>query len=71
MHYFRYMPNKKASKRELIDTGRDKRFVRRDDKGRFDESVEVDRSLAQDVRKHAKTVAKPGQGDRGDQKNPK
>jgi hypothetical protein len=65
------MPNKRAKKRELIDTGRDKRFVRRDDKGRFDESVEVDRSLAQDVRKHAKTVAKPGQGDRGDQKNPK
>jgi len=65
------MPNKKAKKRELIDTGRDKRFVRRDDKGRFDESVEVDRSLAQDVRKHAKTVSKPGQGDRGDQKNPK
>lgn len=62
------MPNKKAKKRELIDTGRDKRFVRRDDKGRFDESVEVDRSLSQDVRKHAKTVAKPGQGDRGDQK---
>jgi hypothetical protein len=65
------MPNKKVKKRELIDTGRDKRFVRRDDKGRFDESVEVDRSLAKDVRKHAKTVAKPGQGDRGDQKIPK
>jgi hypothetical protein len=65
------MPNKKASKRELIDTGRDKRFVRRDEKGRLNESVEVDRSLAQDVRKHAKTVAKPGQGDRGDQKNAK
>jgi len=65
------MPNKKVKKRELIDTGRDKRFVRRDDKGRFDESVEVDRSLVQDVRKHAKTVAKPGQGDRGDQKIPK
>ena len=57
---------KQSSKRELIDTGKDKRYVRRDEKGRFDESVEVSRSLAQDVRQHAKTVAKPGQGDRGD-----
>jgi hypothetical protein len=66
------MANRKpARKRELIDTGRDKRFVRRDEKGRFEESVEVDRSLAQDVRKHAKTVAKPGQGDRGDRRQSK
>jgi len=28
----------------------------------------VGRSLAQDVRKHAKTEVKAGQGDRGDQK---
>jgi hypothetical protein len=26
----------------------------------------VGRSLAQDVRRHAKTKSKPGQGDRGD-----
>jgi hypothetical protein len=51
----------------LIDTGRAKRYVRRDDKGRFDEVDDVGRSLAQDVRKHAKTIVKPGQGDRGDQ----
>ena len=56
------------SKRELIDTGRDKRFVRRDEKGRFEESDDVGRSLAQDVRKHAKTTVPSGQGDRGDQK---
>lgn len=56
------------SKRELIDTGNDKRFVRRDDKGRFEESDDVGKSLAQDVRKHAKTTVPPGQGDRGDQK---
>jgi hypothetical protein len=56
------------SKRELIDTGRDKRFVRRDDKGRFDEVDDVSRSLGQDIRKHAKTIVPPGQGDRGDQK---
>jgi hypothetical protein len=62
------MPKKKDSKRELIDTGKDKRFVRRDDQGRFDEVVDVGRSLAQDVRKDAKTKVPPGQGDRGDQK---
>ncbi|OLD25520.1 MAG: hypothetical protein AUJ04_07455 [Acidobacteria bacterium 13_1_40CM_3_55_6] len=61
------MGGKKDSKRELIDTGRDKRFVRRDEKGRFDEVIDVGRSLSQDVRKEAKTKVPPGQGDRGDQ----
>ena len=56
------------SKRELIDTGSDKRFVRRDDQGRFQESVDVGRSLAADRRQHAKHEAKTGQGDRGDRK---
>ena len=58
---------KAPGKRELIDTGTDKRFVRRDDEGQFKESDDVGRSLAQDVRKHAKTKVKPGYGDRGDQ----
>lgn len=56
------------SKRELIDTGTDKRYVRRDDQGRFKESDDIGKSLAADVRQKAKTTAKPGQGDRGDQK---
>ena len=55
-------------KRELIDTGRDKRYVRRDQQGQFKESDDVGRSLAQDVRRKAKTVVKAGQGDKGDQK---
>jgi hypothetical protein len=56
-----------AAKRELIEpTPGDKRYIRRDEKGRIAESVDVGKSLAQDVRKHAKTVAKPGQGDKGD-----
>jgi hypothetical protein len=55
------------SHRELIDTGRDKRFVRRDDQGQFEESDDVGRSLAQDRRKAAKTKVPAGQGDRGDQ----
>ena len=62
---------KGASKRELIDTGTDKRYVRRDEKGRFDEVDDVGRSLSQDVRRQAKTEAPPGQGDRGDRKRRK
>jgi len=62
------MAGKKGSKRELIDTGNDKRFVRRDAKGRFEESDDVGRSLAQDRRQHARTTVPAGQGDRGDQK---
>ncbi len=55
-----------ASKRELIDTGTDKRYVRRNTKGQFKESDDVGRSLAADRRKKAKTKVKSGQGDRGD-----
>jgi len=62
------MADKGNSKRELIDTGRDKRFVRRDEKGRFDEVVDVGKSLAADRRQHSKKTVPPGQGDRGDQK---
>lgn len=63
------MPNKKGNgKRELIDTGSDKRYVRRDAEGQFKESDDQGRSLAQDVKQHAKTTVKSGQGDRGDQK---
>jgi hypothetical protein len=57
-----------AGKRELIDTGTDKRYVRRNKKGQFKESDDVGRSLAQDVRRKAKTVVKAGYGDKGDQK---
>jgi hypothetical protein len=57
-----------AGKRELIDTGTDKRYVRRNPRGRFKESDDVGRSLAADRRKKAKTVAKRGQGDKGDRR---
>ena len=61
---------KKDSKshRELIDTGKDKRFVRRDEKGQFEDVADVGRSLARDRQQEAKTKVPPGQGDRGDQK---
>jgi hypothetical protein len=54
------------SKRELIDTGTNKRYVRRDEKGQFKESVDVGRSLSTDKRHKGKTVAKPGEDDKGD-----
>jgi hypothetical protein len=57
---------KKAGKRELIDTGRDKRYMRRDEQGQFDQSDDVGRSLASDRRRKAEAIAKPGQGDKGD-----
>ena len=57
-----------SGRRELINTGTDKRFVRRDGQGQFKESDDVGRSLATDRRKKAKTAAKSGQGDRGDRK---
>ena len=62
----------KSSKRELIEPAPgDKRYVRRDDAGRFANVVDVGKSLAQDVKNAAKKVAPKGQGDRGDQAPPK
>jgi hypothetical protein len=59
---------KASSKRELIAPNGDKRYIRRDEKGRIKESDDVSRSLSQDQRRKAQTEAKPGQGDRGDRK---
>jgi hypothetical protein len=56
------------AKRELIDTGTDKRYVRRDERGQFKESDDVGRSQRADRRQTATTPAKKGQGDRGDRK---
>jgi hypothetical protein len=58
---------KKAHARELMEPhAGDKRYMRRDDRGQFHESDDVSRSLSQDFRRKAKTVAKKGQGDKGD-----
>lgn len=56
----------KKSDRELIDTERDKRYVRRDDQGQFKESEDIGRSQAQDRKRDAENTTKKGQGDRGD-----
>jgi len=56
-----------AKDRELIEPNEgDKRYVRRDDEGKFKESDDVGRSLSQDQKRDAKTESKPGQGDKGD-----
>jgi hypothetical protein len=61
-----------AGKRELIEPNAgDKRFVRRDQSGKFDKVVDVGRSLAADSRSASKTAVKAGQGDRGDVKRAK
>jgi hypothetical protein len=52
--------------RELIDTGTDKRYVRRDEQGQFDESDDVGRSSARDQKRDSKTRPNRGEGDRGD-----
>lgn len=62
------MAGKTKSHRETIDTGHDKRYVRRDEKGEFEHVVDVGKSLTQDRKQTAKTQVPPGQGDRGDQK---
>ena len=55
-------------KRETIEPNEgDKRYIRRDENGRFtDDQVDVGRSLSQDRKQHSKTKAEPGQGDKGD-----
>jgi hypothetical protein len=58
-----------ASKRELIDTGTSKRYIRRDDQGRFtNDQVEVGRASASDQRQQAKSSTRAGQGDRADRR---
>jgi hypothetical protein len=59
---------KKAAKRELISPRGDKRYIRRDGRGRITESDDQGRSLSADRRRKSKTPAKSGQGDRGDRR---
>ena len=57
-----------SGKRELIDTGTDKRYVRRDEQGRFDEVVDKGRADAQDRKRDAANTTTSGQGDKGDRR---
>ena len=62
------MTGKKDSsgERELIDTGSDKRYQRRNDDGTFGESDDVSRSLSQDQQRQARGKKPKNQGDKGD-----
>ena len=61
------MANRGSGERELIESNKgDKRYVRRDGNGQFSESVDVGRSLSQDMKRDAKTAKPRNQGDRGD-----
>jgi hypothetical protein len=58
------------TKRETIDTGTSKRYVRRGERGEFtSDQVDVGKSLAQDRKQHAQHEAPRGEGDRGDRKS--
>jgi len=58
---------KVASRRELIDTGTNKLFVRRNERGTsFRKVVDAGRSITRDKRTKAKRKVLSGQGDRGD-----
>ena len=57
-------------KRERIEPNEgDVRFVRRNEKGQFDEVVDAGRSLSQDRKQHSETEVESGHGDRGDRSN--
>ena len=61
----------RPSKRELIDTGTDKRYVRRDDRGQI-QGIRLRRALPEYGREEAREdrrLLRPG--DKGDQKKPK
>ena len=57
----------KGGKCELIDSGTDKRSVRRNPRGQFKESDDVGRSQRADRAKKAKRTVKSGYGDQSDQ----
>jgi len=58
---------KNASRRELIDTGTNKLFVRRNARGTsFKKVVDAGKSITADKRRKAKRKVPSGQGDRGD-----
>jgi hypothetical protein len=63
------MEDRSMPKRERVEQGSGKRYVRRDAQGRSTaDQSEVGRSLTVDRRAKAKTTVPKGQGDRGDQR---
>jgi hypothetical protein len=62
------LAKRSTSKRETIDTGRNKSFAKRTAKGRFKELDDAGRSLSTDRKKAAKKTVTSGFGDQGDRK---
>jgi hypothetical protein len=60
------MAKKATGRRTLVNTGTDKRYVRRRADGTFKESDDVGRASVADRRTKAKTKSRKGHGDRGD-----
>ena len=55
------------AERELIEPHKgDKRYVRRDEEGHFNQEVSQHRSLSADDRQHAEHKKPRNEGDRGD-----
>ena len=60
---------KTAGRRELIDTGTNKLFVRRNERGTsFKKVVDAGKSITRDKRTKAKRKVPSGQGDKGDRR---
>ena len=57
-----------SSKREFIDTGRNKMFGTRRPDGTFKEMDDVGRGLAADRQRKTQTATTSGHGDKGDRK---
>ncbi len=62
------MAKRSTTKRDTVNTGRNKMFAKRDARGQFKEMDDVSRSLASDPRTKAKHSVKSGHGDQGDRK---
>ena len=63
------MRKKTAGRRELIDTGTNKLFVRRNERGTsFKKVVDAGKSITRDKRTRAKRKVPSGQGDKGDRR---
>jgi hypothetical protein len=60
------MAKRSTQKRELVNTGRDARYVKRSAAGRFTESDDVGRSQRIDKARRARTKVASGFGDQGD-----
>ena len=59
------MAKRSSTKRELIDTGRDKSYAKRDVQGRFKEMDDVGRSLATDRRRQPRRRWRRGTATKG------